>query len=80
MRIDAINVAETRTLGGLILKFIARVVSDGRVTIPEQIRKLLGLKEGDFVSCDIETVNTPSSQPPSNQDAQATGERTDSGK
>jgi len=80
MRVDAVNVAEIKPLGGYVLKFIARVVSDGRVTIPEQIRKLLGLKEGDFVSCDIETVNSPSSQPPSNQDAQTARERVGSGK
>jgi len=80
MRLGAFNVAVIRALGGLVLKFIARIVSDGRVTIPEQIRKLLGLKEGDFVSCDIETVNSPSSQPPFNQDAQAVRERVGSEK
>jgi len=62
------------------LKFIARIVSDGRITIPEQIRKLLGLKEGDFVSCDLDTVSGPSAQPPLNQDAQNLRERVGSGK
>jgi len=41
------------------LKFIGRIISDGRVTIPEKIRELLGLKNGDYVSCEVEGVRSP---------------------
>jgi len=59
------------------LKFIARVISDGRVTIPEEIRKLLGIRCGDYVSCEIEGIHSPNAETPSDADTQ-TGARTDS--
>jgi len=77
MRIDAVSVAQSINPGGLILKFIARVISDGRVTIPEEIRKLLGIRSGDYISCEIENIHSPTAQTPLNPDSK-TGVRTDS--
>jgi len=77
MRLNATSVAVSTKLGGLILKFIARVISDGRVTIPEEIRKLLGIRSGDYVSCEIESVNSPAAQTSLNPDT-STGVKTDS--
>lgn len=71
MRLDAVSVAGSITLGALILKFIARVISDGRVTIPEEIRKLLGISSGDYVSCEVESVSTLGVNPPPNPGTQA---------
>jgi AbrB family looped-hinge helix DNA binding protein len=31
----------------------ARVISDGRVTIPEDVREELGVSEGDYVFVDV---------------------------
>ncbi len=33
--------------------FIAKVISGGRVTIPEKIRELLNIKDGDIVSANM---------------------------
>lgn len=38
-------------------KFVARLIADGRITIPESIRIILGLKEGDLVRAVIEKAN-----------------------
>ena len=69
IRLDAASVAGSTNLGGFILKFIARVISDGRVTIPEEIRKLLGIMSGDYVSCEIESINSPAASLPHNPDS-----------
>jgi len=37
--------------------FVAQIIADGRVTIPDSVRQLLGLKEGDFVRIKLEKVN-----------------------
>jgi len=34
----------------------ARVIDDGRVTIPVDIRRELGLQEGDYVVLDVEPL------------------------
>jgi AbrB family looped-hinge helix DNA binding protein len=34
--------------------FIGQIIADGRVTIPDKIRELLGLKEGDYVQITVE--------------------------
>jgi len=37
-------------------RFIAKVIQLGRITIPIEIRKLLGIREGDFVELEIKNV------------------------
>jgi len=74
MRLDATSVAVSTKIGGFILKFIARVISDGRVTIPEEIRKLLGIRGGDFVSCEVESIESHVAPNPGPR----TGSQTDS--
>jgi AbrB family looped-hinge helix DNA binding protein len=34
-------------------KFVAQVIGSGRVTIPDTVRELLTIKEGDFVEVRI---------------------------
>ena len=34
-------------------KFLAEVIAAGRITIPKTVRKILGIKEGDFVKVEI---------------------------
>lgn len=36
--------------------FISRVIADGRVTIPMELRKDQGIKEGDFVELQITRI------------------------
>jgi bifunctional DNA-binding transcriptional regulator/antitoxin component of YhaV-PrlF toxin-antitoxin module len=38
-------------------KFIGRVITDGRVTIPLVIRTLLRIKDGDLVEIEIEKAH-----------------------
>jgi len=33
--------------------FVAKVISDGRITIPNEIRDLMGVNDGDLVVCSI---------------------------
>ena len=36
--------------GGVVLeRFVARVMRDGKVTIPKRLRELLSVEEGDYV-------------------------------
>jgi len=37
--------------------FVARVIADGRITIPENIREVLAIKEGDLVRATVEKAN-----------------------
>ena len=37
-------------------RFIAQVISEGRVTIPKALRKLLDIKDGDLVELILVTV------------------------
>lgn len=39
--------------------FVAQVIADGRVTIPLPLRKLLGIKDGDFVKIQVEGKTKP---------------------
>ena len=39
--------------------FIAQVIADGRVTIPLPLRKLLNIKDGDFVKVQLEGKTEP---------------------
>ena len=34
-------------------KFVAQVIANGRITIPDTIRDLLAIKEGDYVELKI---------------------------
>jgi AbrB family looped-hinge helix DNA binding protein len=36
--------------------FISQVIADGRITIPKNVRKRLGLKEGSYVRVEISKV------------------------
>jgi len=36
--------------------FKARVISRGRITIPDTLRELLKIKEGDFVEVQVEKI------------------------
>lgn len=37
-------------------RFVARVLQDGKVTIPKRLRELLGVKDGDYVRLDLVEV------------------------
>lgn len=36
--------------------FIGKVISEGRVTIPKEIRDLLGIHNGDFVELEVKDI------------------------
>ncbi len=38
--------------------FVGQIIADGRVTIPDKIRELLALKEGDYVQVTVEPKNS----------------------
>jgi len=38
-------------------EFIAEIISGGRITVPEKIRKLLSLVDGDFVEISLTKIN-----------------------
>lgn len=38
-------------------KVAVQIVSDGRVTIPSDVREEMGLEKGDYVLLDIEPIN-----------------------
>ena len=38
------------------MEFVAKVIKFGRVTIPQEIRELLSIDEGDYVVVEIEKV------------------------
>lgn len=42
--------------------FVAQIIADGRITIPDKIRMLMELKEGDFVRATIKKVNKNSKE------------------
>ena len=48
-------------VGGLVVRewFVARVVRDGKVTIPSRIRNLLNIGEGDYVRLSLYEVIKP---------------------
>lgn len=39
--------------------FVAQVIADGRITIPLPLRRLLSIKEGDFVKIQLEGKTEP---------------------
>lgn len=41
----------------MVETFVARVIADGRITIPESIREVLAIKEGDLVRTTVEKAN-----------------------
>jgi len=40
--------------------FIAKVVTGSRITIPQEISHVLGIKKGDFVDVDLEKIRKAS--------------------
>jgi len=38
------------------IPFFAEVIAGGRITIPEEIRKVFGVKDGDHVMCRVRLV------------------------
>jgi len=40
----------------LVERFVALVLSGGKVTIPATVRKLLGVREGDYVRLEVVEV------------------------
>jgi len=36
-------------VGVVLERFVARVMRDGKVTIPKRLRELLGVEDGDYV-------------------------------
>ena len=40
------------------MKYLATVTSKGQITIPQEVRRRLGLKQGDRVSFELEGGNT----------------------
>lgn len=48
--------AENRFGWGFLERFVARVLQDGKVTIPKRLRELLGVVEGDYVHLDLVEV------------------------
>ena len=38
------------------IPFFAEVIAGGRITIPEEIRKIFGVKDGDDVMCRVRLV------------------------
>lgn len=39
------------------MRTTARIVADGRITLPQSIRDALGLQEGDIVAIDVHPVD-----------------------
>jgi len=40
--------------------FVARVIADGRVTVPQRVRDVLGVKKGDYLRVSIiEVIKKP---------------------
>ncbi len=39
--------------------FVGQIITDGRITIPDKVRQILGLKEGHFVRVVIEKADNP---------------------
>ena len=40
----------------ITMEFVAKVIKFGRVTIPQEIRELLSIDEGDYVVVNVEKV------------------------
>jgi len=39
------------------MEFVAKVIKFGRVTIPQEIRELLGIREGDMVTMEVKKIH-----------------------
>jgi len=38
------------------ITFPARIISDGRITVPEEVRSILALDSGDIVNCTLKKL------------------------
>ncbi len=46
---------------GFLERFVAKVLQNGKVTIPKRLRELNSVKEGDYVRLDLlEVIEAPS--------------------
>ena len=43
----------------VVLSATVRMICDGRVTIPLEIREVEGIKEGDYIKITVEKVQNP---------------------
>ncbi|MGZ4135244.1 MAG: AbrB/MazE/SpoVT family DNA-binding domain-containing protein [Halobacteriota archaeon] len=43
----------------VVLSATVRMICDGRVTIPLEIREVEGIKEGDYIKITVEKVENP---------------------
>ena len=41
----------------ITMEFVAKVIKFGRVTIPQEIRELLGIREGDMVTMEVKKIH-----------------------
>jgi bifunctional DNA-binding transcriptional regulator/antitoxin component of YhaV-PrlF toxin-antitoxin module len=51
------NMSPTETLAEDEIPFIAEVIKGGRLTIPEEIRKLMRIEEGNYVLIRLKVVS-----------------------
>jgi AbrB family looped-hinge helix DNA binding protein len=45
-----------KDVGKMSNRFTAKIIADGRVTIPDTLRELLSLNEGDFVEIEVTKI------------------------
>ncbi|MDA4124721.1 MAG: hypothetical protein OK438_04625 [Thaumarchaeota archaeon] len=45
------------------IPFIAEVIQGGRITIPDEVREIFGIKEGFFVLCNLKVISRRDKKP-----------------
>ncbi|MCS7142205.1 MAG: hypothetical protein NZ920_00185 [Aigarchaeota archaeon] len=51
-----------KAMGEDEIPFFAEVTAGGRITIPEEIRKIFEIKDGDYLLCRIKVVKRKSKE------------------